>query len=83
MRSTVLSKSKFLLQDDSGVAYRFFDQKNWKFQYYGTYDRPIPVFSYCFQKDLNAAYASSSPKPFDFKYGYGKGRNVLLAKKIL
>ncbi len=83
MRSTVLSKSKFLLQDDSGVAYRFFDQKKWKFQYYGTYDRPIPVFKYCFQSDLNNAFLSNGSKPFDFKYGYGYGRNVLLAKKIL
>jgi len=82
MRNTVLSKSKFLLQDDSGIAYRFFDQKKWKFQLYGTYDKPIPVFSYCFQKDLNTAYTASGSKPFDFKYGYGKGRNVLLARRI-
>jgi hypothetical protein len=82
VRNTVLSKSKFLLQDDSGVAYRFLDQKKWKFQCYGTYDKPIPVFSYCYQGDLNAAYIAGS-KPFDFKYGYGKGRNMLLARKIL
>ena len=80
IRNTVLNKSKFLLQDDSGIAYHFFDKTKWNTQLYGIYDKPIDVFSYCFQKDLNAAYATGS-RPFDFKYGYGKGRNMLLAKK--
>jgi hypothetical protein len=80
VRDIVLKKSSYLLQDDSGIAFRFFDKTKWNIQFYGIYDRPINDFSYCFQKDLNAAYAAGS-KPFDFKYGYGKGRNMLLAKK--
>ncbi|HNW99513.1 MAG TPA: hypothetical protein PKK00_13990 [Bacteroidales bacterium] len=79
IRNIVLTKSKAILQDDSGIAYHFFDQKKWNIQFYGIYDKPIPVFSYCYQKDLDAAYKTKGSKIFDFKYGYGKGRNILLA----
>lgn len=81
VRNTILTKSKAVLQDDSGIAYHFFDKKMWNFTLYGTYDMPIDVFSYCFQKDLNASYANGT-RPFSFKYGYGKGRNMLLARRI-
>ena len=81
VRNTVLTKSKAVLQDDSGIAYHFFDKNAWKIALYGTYDKPIDVFSYCYQKDLNAAYVKGA-RPFGFKYGYGKGRNMLLARRI-
>ncbi|NTW32268.1 MAG: hypothetical protein HGB12_06545 [Bacteroidetes bacterium] len=82
VRNTILNKSKAVLQDDSGIAYHFFDKSKWNFQLYGTYEKPIQVFSYCYQKDLNAAYNGGS-KAFNFKYGYGKGLNMLLAKKVI
>jgi hypothetical protein len=81
IRNTVLAKSQAVLQDDSGIAYHFFDLDKWNIQFYGTYDKPIPVFAYCYQKDLDAAYKADTTKSFDFKYGYGKGRNILLARK--
>jgi len=81
VRNTVLSKSKALLQDDSGIAYRFFDKTKWTIWLYGAYEKPISVFSYCYQNDLASAYMNYS-KPFNFKYGYGKGLNMLLARKI-
>ena len=80
IRNIILNKSKYLLQDDSGISFHFFNKSIWNIQLYGTYDKPIQVFSYCYQKDLNAAYLEGS-KPFDFKYGYGKGRNMLIARK--
>ncbi len=81
IRNIILNKSKYLLQDDSGIAFHFFNKSIWNIQLYGTYDKPIPVFKYCFQNDLNAAYTKGA-KPFNFKYGYGKGRNMLLVRKI-
>lgn len=81
VRNTILTKSKAILQDDSGIAYHFFDKKKWSFTLYGAYDKPIDVFSYCYQKDLNTEYALGA-KPFTFKYGYGKGRNMLLARRV-
>lgn len=81
VRNTILAKSNYVLQDDSGIAYHFFDKKLWNFTFYGVYDKPIDVFSYCYQKDLNAEYLKGA-KTFDFKYGYGKGRNMLLSKRI-
>jgi len=81
VRNTVLNKSEEILQDDSGIAYHFFDKSNWNFQLYGSYVKPISDFSYCYQKDLNKEYEKGS-KAFDFKYGYGKGLNMLLARKV-
>jgi len=81
VRNTILIKSKAILQDDSGIAYHFFDKKNWNFQLYGAYEKPITVFKYCYQKDLNTAY-NGGAKAFNFKYGYGKGLNMLLARKV-
>lgn len=81
IRKTVLAKSQAVLQDDSGIAYHFFDKNTWNISFYGTYDKPIPVFSYCYQSDLDAAYKADSTGSFDFKYGYGKGRNILLARR--
>ena len=80
IRNIILQKSKYLLQDDSGIAYRYFDKTKWKFQLYGTYEKPIQVFSYCYQSDLNAAYIAGA-KPFNFKYGYGDGKNMLLVRR--
>ena len=81
VRNIILNKSKALLQDDSGIAYRFFDKTKWDIQPYGIYERPIRVFSYCYQNDLASAYMTGF-KSFNFKYGYGKGLNMLLARKI-
>jgi hypothetical protein len=80
IRNIILNKSRYILQDDSGIAFRFFEKSKWDFQLYGIYDKPIDVFSYCYQKDLNEAYLKGA-KSFNFKYGYGKGRNMLLAHK--
>jgi len=81
IRNIALKKSKYLLQDDSGIAFKFFDKTKWNIQLFGAYERPIPVFSYCYQADLKTAFDKGA-KPYDFKYGYGHGRNILLATKV-
>jgi len=84
IRERVLSKSIAVLQDDSGVPYRFFAAAPWKVQLYGAYDRPYGSFRWLEQADLRDAYQSSGPKPLNFRIGYGYGRvpsNLLLATK--
>ena len=81
IRNIVLKKSKFELQDDSGISYKFFDKTKWNIQLFGTYERPIPVFSYAYQADLKAAFDKGA-KPYNFKYGYGNGRNIMLSTRI-
>jgi hypothetical protein len=41
IRNLVLARSNYLLQDDSGIAMRYFPKANWEFTYYGTYKRPL------------------------------------------
>jgi hypothetical protein len=73
IRKTILEKSRYVLQDDSGVPVRFFDASQWNHQYYGTYDAPINLFKNFLQKDLKMAYDStekSAIKPLGFGIGY-------------
>jgi hypothetical protein len=88
IRNTILNKSKFVLQDDSGIPVRFFDASNWNHQYYGTYDAPINLFRNFLQKDLKLAYDSTektSVKPLQFGIGYDYKLNesnlMLFSKK--
>lgn len=81
IRNTVLSKSKSILQDDSGIAYKFFDSAKWNIQLYGEYKGPIALFANHFETDLQQAYAKLNIKPVSFQYGYGSHSVVLVARK--
>ena len=84
IRALVEGSSAAILQDDSGIPYRFFDPKTWNVQLYGAYDRPYGSFKGFEQQDLKAAYATSAAKPLTFRIGYGFSRipsNLLLATR--
>jgi hypothetical protein len=80
IRNTVLNKSLMVLQDDSGIAYKFYDKTKWDITLYGSYEKPIPLFIDFYESDLFDAYKKSS-KPVDFRYGYNRKSNFLLALK--
>ncbi|MFN7998707.1 MAG: hypothetical protein U0Q18_34105 [Bryobacteraceae bacterium] len=85
IRERVLSKSVAVLQDDSGIPYRFFNRAPWTVQLYGSYVRPYGSFRWLEQPDLRQAYVSSGPKPLDFRIGYGYGKvpsNLLFARQV-
>ncbi|MCX6543682.1 MAG: hypothetical protein NTV05_04625 [Acidobacteria bacterium] len=83
VRSTVLEQSSSLLQDDTGVPYRFFDAAKWNLTFYGKYSAPIKDFNYGFQKDLDAVYQRpgvARELPFSFGYHWHEGTSsVMLA----
>jgi len=84
IRERVLSESVAVLQDDSGIPYRFFSSAPWTVQLYGDYVRPYGSFRLLEQADLRRAYESSRPKPLNFRIGYGYGKvpsNLLFARK--
>jgi len=88
IRKTILEKSKYVLQDDSGIPVRFYNASIWNHQYYGTYDAPINLFRNFLQKDLKIAYDSiekSTIKPLNFGIGYDYKLNesnlMLFSKK--
>lgn len=83
VRAMVLDQSSSLLQDDTGVPYKFFDKARWTLTFYGKYSRPISDFNYGFQKDLDAVYkqpGAARELPFSFGYHWREGTSsVMLA----
>lgn len=83
IRGYILANSRCVLQDDSGIPYRFFSNDNWDVQLYGTYTKPLPMFSAHFQQDYKNAYSDSLKiKKLDFGIGYiykNNKSNLLLA----
>lgn len=71
IRNTVLDKADAVLEDDTGIPYRYF-LDNFDHYLYGVYEKPIADFksTYLFQKDLNEEYQNSDVKPLDFSLGY-------------
>jgi hypothetical protein len=84
IRDQVLASSDAILQDDSGIPYRFFQAQPWRVQLYGDYARPYGSFRWLEQRDLKKAYSASDPKPLNFEIGYGFKRipsNLLFATR--
>jgi hypothetical protein len=76
IRNIILDKSKSLLQDDTGIPFKYFDTSTWSVNLYGVYDKPVSDFSEnLFQNDLNIAYKDSAyyKGPIDFSLGYHWG----------
>ncbi|MEG1607555.1 MAG: hypothetical protein RR066_05915 [Mucinivorans sp.] len=85
IRNTMLRNCQFIVQDDTGIAFKFFDPKQWDIELYGTYTKPINDFKYIFEKKLKEAYNDSSRvvKPLDFRFGYNRKSNMRIATKKL
>lgn len=86
IRNLVLERSNYLLQDDSGIAMKYFPKNAWQFTYYGTYRRPINLFAKQYQPELTTAYHDSlrhaRPLPFGTGYNWRQtDSNLLLAKR--
>jgi hypothetical protein len=84
IRSYLLAGSRLIVQEDSGIPYKYFSDKEWKINFFGTY-RVIEVFANRFQKDLDAVMKqkNSGPIPFDFGYGFiPEKSNIMIALKI-
>jgi hypothetical protein len=82
IREQILSVSAAVLQDDSGIPYRFFASPAWRVRLFGDYVRPYGSFRWLEQADLRQAYMSTGPQPLPFRIGYGYGKapsNLLLA----
>lgn len=85
IRSIVLDKSKFLLQDDTGVPYRVFSTDSWKIELFGVYEKPVKDFDISvYQKELIAAYQDSSlyKGKINFSLGYhwgSRNQNQMIA----
>ena len=70
VRDFLLTHSSVVLQDDSGIPYRFFSPSQWTLRHVGRYVGPIDIFQQHVQPDLAGAFARSGPAPLEFGFGY-------------
>ncbi len=84
IRQQILDHSSAVLQDDSGIPYRFFQTPEWRVQLYGEYNRPYGSFRWMEQPNLRKAFESGGAKPLALRIGYGYSKiasNLLLARR--
>ena len=81
IRSTILAKSRVVIEEDSGIPYHYFDPAAWDVRLFGTYSEPIQMFKDWSQDDLKAAYDAPGVPPLDFGLGYrhSGNSNLMLA----
>ena len=84
-RAMILESADVLVQDDTGIPYRFISQTPWQTRLYGKYHKPIKPMEYVYQKDLDAAFkakAVTNDLPFPFGYHWrGCQGGLIMASK--
>ena len=82
-RDFLFANAAAMLQDDSGVPFRFFTDNAWDYTCFGQYARPRPPFQRHFQADLATACSSQPVRPLTFLMGYRRAEdtNLFLATK--
>ena len=85
MRNLVL-ESDAILQDDTGVPYRYFSKDIFDIALYGKYTMTIKDLDWCMQNDLKkdvAEKARSARLPFRISYigNYGEGMMIYAKRK--
>lgn len=83
IKNFLLSNSLSILQDDTGIPFRQFKPEKWDFTLYGNYTGPIPIFKWCFQKDLQEAFKErkeDKPIPFLTGYNFSSGSHFIYAR---
>lgn len=85
IRDLTLNHSDLILQDDSGVALKFFSPYQWKLTFFGVYTKPVPLFAHRYQPELKEKFDTLSKGPLPFSYGYNSGignSNLMLAERV-
>ena len=84
IRNAILDDSRGVVEDDSGIPFKYFPSKEWEVTPYGNYTGPIPLFKEHYQSDLEEFYKHNSPEPLSFGSGYkfvASVSSLLVAKK--
>ena len=84
VRSFLLKNSAVIVQDDTGIPFRFFDRSIWALRPYGQYLGPIDQFKDAYQDDLARFFEAAGARPVSFGIGYRwhpKRTNILVAEK--
>lgn len=70
VRDFLLNRSQLILQDDSGIPFRYFAKDKWDIKFHGRYIGPIKRFLKHGQLDLNKENSVAAPSPLPFSFGY-------------
>lgn len=86
-KDLILSKSKTILEDDTGIPYKYLTKDKWDVTLYGVYDKPVKDFSGVFQTDLQKAYQdtiTNKPRklPFSLGYHWGSSKQNLIRARL-
>lgn len=81
IRDAILGSSSAVMQDDSGIPLPYYDPEQWDVTLYGTFYKPIALFSEYPQPELRDAYQVGDPKPLNFRIGYARQSNVQIVRK--
>ena len=85
MRTYVMENSNLILEDDTGVPYRYFQPPQWRVSLYGEYSPPDRPFRRLYQNDLAEAFHDPARvRELGFSLGYGHGRrpsSMILARR--
>lgn len=76
MRNYLIDNCDAVIQDDSGIPYRFFLTDIWDVKLFGTYSKTISLFKHKYQPDLKKAFDLSKYKGrIPFRIGYNVNHN--------
>lgn len=83
IKNLILNNCNYVLEDDTGIPYNYFDSSKWNIKLYGEYVKPIKNFPYLkMQKSIMEAYsrdsASVSKLPFHLGYHWQEKKDVLI-----
>ena len=72
LRNWILNNSKQIVQDDSGIPLKFIvDTTKWSTNYFGVYNKPIPLFYERYQQELFDVYHKNPGKILSLPFGIG------------
>ena len=86
VRAIILATADFVIQDDTGIPFRFLNQPPWHVKLYGRYNKPtMKGLRYGYQPDLDAAYKAKPDLPeLPFPFGYhwkGRQSGLIIANR--
>ncbi len=85
IRRFLLSHSRMIVQDSSGIPYLYLKNGDWDVSLYGVYRGSIPLFRARSQPELEHDILSAREKGLNFQYGYTSARShvahLIVARK--
>ncbi len=72
IQNLVLTKNKYLVQDDTGVPFSKFSPEKWNYELFGKYEKPIKDFTdSLYQPNLDQAYQNEKYYKGELKFSLG------------